>query len=113
MYGSVLTLYELEYSFANCSDPTTQTAIRQTIKFLHEDLDGLLTIQEQGAPLYGNLKAQLKQTAKLSRKVLQRHNIDLMLASTAIAESCVLVSGDQIHARLQPLHPTFRWECWW
>jgi len=45
---------------------------------------------------YGDLKARLKSKTGI-RKAIKKHNIDIMLAATALDYNCVLVAKDGIY----------------
>jgi predicted nucleic acid-binding protein len=49
---------------------------------------------------------------QLSAKGSKLHNIDLMIAATAISEECILVSRDSIYPDVQKLHPELKIESW-
>jgi predicted nucleic acid-binding protein len=45
-------------------------------------------------------------------KLLDQHNIDLILASSAIAEDATLVSNDKIFLSIKEIEPTLKLENW-
>jgi len=108
---SVLVLYELEYSFFNAPDDK-KSCIRNTIDAMLQDFDGILPVDQRTAPIFGELKARLKQKKHLSRKAMRIHNIDLILASTAISTSSVLIGMDRIYQDITEFYPEFRFENW-
>jgi predicted nucleic acid-binding protein len=107
---SVLVIYELEYSFYNAPEDKTP-AIRNT-NAIFNDFDAILPIVPSAAPIYEEIKANLKKDKNLSRKEMRKHNIDLMLASTAIDTSSVLVCGDKIYQYISKIHNDFVYENW-
>ncbi|QTA92992.1 type II toxin-antitoxin system VapC family toxin [Desulfonema magnum] len=108
---SVLVLYELEYSFFN-APADKKICIRNTIDSLLRDFDAVLPVEQVAAPVFGELKALLRKKKNLSRKEMRKHNIDIMLASTAIINSSVLVGADSIYGDIENLNPMFRSEDW-
>ncbi len=108
---SVLALHELEYSFCNAPDDKKER-IRQMITSILTDFDAILPINTETAPIFGKLKADLKRMKNLTRKEMRKHNIDLMLASTAIHFSSILVGVDAIYRDIARLHEQFRIENW-
>ena len=66
----------------------------------------------EAARVFGSLKAQLRTARQLSQEKIKAHNIDLMLAATAIAEDCTLVSGDGLYPDLRGLDPALQIENW-
>lgn len=110
VFISVLALYELEYGFANAPEEK-KSVIRKRISAAQEDFP-ILPLTAEAAGLFGSLKADFRQLRQLSDKVAKRHNIDLMLAATAISEECALVSSDSLYPDVQQLHAGLRLESW-
>lgn len=110
IFVSILTLYELEYGYANAPAERKPT-IRQRIEHTQTDFT-ILGLSPLAAQVFGTLKKKLRESRKLTERGSRYHNIDLMLAATAVVESCVLVSGDSIYRELEPFEPTFRHEVW-
>jgi predicted nucleic acid-binding protein len=108
---SVLVLYELEYSFFNAPDDKKRL-IRNTIRSVLQDFDAVLPLDRSAAPVFGQLKALLRKEKNLTRKEMRKHNIDIMLASTAISASSVLVGTDSIYRDIKMLNSEFRFENW-
>src|SRR5436305_9481848 len=57
-------------------------------------------------------RKKLRDSRKLTERGSRYHNVDLMIAATAIIESCVLVSSDSIYRDLGHFEPDFRHEAW-
>ncbi len=110
LFASVLSLYELEYGYANATDDLKPT-IRRRISAAQKDF-AFLSLLPEAARVFGRLKARLRIHRQLSKKASKSHNMDLMLAATAIIEGCTLVSADGIYSDLQQLDPTLRVENW-
>ena len=108
---SVLVIYEMEYSYFNAPE-NKKTAIRNTINSIIDDFDALLPINQSAAPIFGELKAKLKTKKNLSRKEMRKHNVDLMLASTAIDTSSVLVCNDDIYREISDLNENLIFQNW-
>lgn len=108
---SILVLYELEYSFFNAPDDKKEF-IRNTIISVLNDFDSVISLDAETAPIFGEIKAMLKQKKRLTRKQMRKHNIDIMLASTAICTSSVLISSDSIYSHIAQLFPLLRFEKW-
>jgi len=108
---SILVLYELEYSFFNAPNYKKQF-IRNTIISALNDFDAIISLDAETAPIFGEMKAMLKQKKRLTRKQMRKHNIDIMLASTAICTSSVLISSDSIYSDISELYPLLRFEKW-
>lgn len=110
VFISILALYELEYGFANAPEEK-KPAIRKRISDAQRDLP-ILPLTPEGAGLFGSIKAGLRQLRQLTDKRIKSHNIDLMLAATAISEKCTLVSLDSIYPDVQRLHTGLNVEIW-
>jgi predicted nucleic acid-binding protein len=109
-FVSVLTLYELEFGYANAPAELKPT-IRKRIEYVQTDFT-ILALSPRAAWTFGIMKKKLRDTRKLTEKGSRYHNIDLMIAATAVAESCILVSSDSIYRDLQSLEPAFHYEVW-
>lgn len=107
---SILTLYELEYSIFN-AHPEQKSGI-QWMEEETKNIFEVLPLTYFGAKIYGELKSRLKGFHNISRENIKKHNIDIMLASTAIAQQCVLVSGDNIFNVLTELNRQFKFQNW-
>ena len=110
VFVSVLTINEMEFGKANAPDDKAkiiQKDIQHTLKNF-----SLLILSIQGASLFGDLKKRLKDSRKISPGNMRKHNVDLMLASTAIVESSSLVSADSIYIELQQLESQLIIENW-
>jgi len=110
VFISILALYELEYGFANAPEEK-KPAIRKRITDAHKDFP-ILPLTTAGAGLFGSLKAEFRQLRQLNDKKVKGHNIDLMIAATAISEECVLISLDSIYPDVLQLHAGLRLESW-
>jgi len=110
VFASILSMYELEYGYANATDDL-KPIIRQRISEAQMDF-AFLSLLPEAARIFGRLKARLRLRRQLSKKASKSHNIDLMLAATAIIEGCTLVSADGIYSDLRRIDPTLRVENW-
>jgi predicted nucleic acid-binding protein len=96
---SVLTLYELTYGFLR------NPAHSRLLSILGEERVAIVPPPEAGAMVFAVLKRAYRGRTGAREKVIGRHNIDLILASTAIAGSAVLVSNDRIFRTLAEVEP--------
>lgn len=110
VFVSILALYELEYGYANAPDER-KPVIRQRISSLQSDFS-ILPLTPEAARLFGALKARFRNFRQLGKKSSKTHNVDLMMAATAITEGCILIAADSIYSDLQRLDPTLRIENW-
>jgi predicted nucleic acid-binding protein len=107
---SILSIYELEYGYANAREEM-KPAIRRKISAAQNHFS-LLPLTPEAARLFGILKARLRIIRQLNKKSVKAHNMDLMVAATAITEGCTLISADGIYSDLQRIDPTLRVENW-
>ncbi|WP_103920883.1 type II toxin-antitoxin system VapC family toxin, partial [Candidatus Venteria ishoeyi] len=110
IYVSVLTLYELGYGLANAPEDKKEL-VRKQIWQAPQDFE-LLPLFPEGAELFGDLKKALQTQRTLGARQMRRHNVDLMLAATAIVTGSVLISGDLGFDDLQGLHPELQFDDW-
>jgi predicted nucleic acid-binding protein len=107
---SILSIYEMEYGYANAPEDIRPT-IRRRISAVQSHFS-LLPLTPEAARLFGTLKARLATLRRLSKKASKSHNVDLMMAATAITEGCTLISADGIYSDLRQIDPTLRVENW-
>lgn len=107
---SVLSLYEMEYGLANAR-VDEKPALRQRIQNVQTRFP-ILELSLEAAQVFGQLKKSLVDSRGLKKKASKSHNIDIILAATAVAESCVLVSADSLYRDLQVFEPNLQLENW-
>jgi predicted nucleic acid-binding protein len=112
IYLSVLSIYELRYSLSNTEDEEKKGDILLLVQWCKNFFE-ILPLSEAGAAFYGELKTGLKNRTGMNRKAIKKHNIDIMLAATALDRDCVLVAKDGIYKNhLALLNPRLRTEDW-
>ena len=110
VYISILTLYELEYGWANAPDEK-KAVIKQKIAEAQQDFE-ILPLSPRGAQLFGVLKKAIKDSRSLTKENIKKYNIDVMMAATAITESCILVSADTVYTEIQRLNSELKLGIW-
>ena len=108
LYISIVTLYELEYSLSN--SPNTK---KEKIQFIIDNaliLFEVLDLPKSGATLFGKLKCQYKGETLTTKSNLKKNNIDFMIASTAITNSCIVISYDSIFETISKINTNLRTE---
>ncbi len=110
VYVSILTLYEMEYGYANAPDDK-KAIIRQQIQAVCNDLE-LLPLAKEATPLFGVLKKSVKNIKMLSSKNIKQHSVDIMIAANAIFYKCVVVSEDKLFVELAKLDTHLKIENW-
>lgn len=107
---SILTIYEFEYGCAKAPDDK-KPEISKRIDAAQRDFE-ILALSTQAARIYGNLKKELVEARRLDKKRSRVHNIDVMIAASAIHEAWTLVSADAVYAELQKLNAALALENW-
>jgi len=110
VFISVLSLYEHEYGFANAPEEK-KAVIRKRISDVQSEFP-ILPLTAAAAGIFGSVKASLRQVRQLSDKGIKGHNIDIMIAASAISEECVLVSLDSLYRDIQEIDPGLKLESW-
>jgi predicted nucleic acid-binding protein len=114
VYISIFTQCELEYGLENAFNDCKEM-IRDKITNIESDFI-ILPAQGDIAKYYGKIKKALKEKRGIGRENLKKHNIDLLIASTAISEECILVSSDGIFQDIPQLlknnKKTLKYENW-
>jgi predicted nucleic acid-binding protein len=110
VFISVLSLYEHEYGFANAPEEK-KAVIRKRISAFQGEFP-ILPLTAEAASVFGSVKASLRQVRQLSDKGVKGHNVDIMIAASAISEECVLVSLDSLYRDIQEIHPGLKLQSW-
>ena len=110
IYISIVTLYELEYGWANAADEK-KPAVRQVIDDVQRDFK-MFSLSTEGAKVFGELKKMIKNSRSPSKENMKKFNVDLMLAATAIVNKSILVSADSLYEELQRHQPSLQVKNW-
>jgi predicted nucleic acid-binding protein len=110
VYLSILTLYELEYGWANAPDEK-KDVLRQKITELQKDFTAL-PLSAEGAKVFGELKKIIKDSRLPSKENMKKYNVDLMMAATAMTANCTLVSADSLYSELQRVKGILQLDNW-
>ena len=103
VYLSMLTIYELQHAIS-CVESNLAEKFINTIKVMTEIFE-ITNLSKNGAAIFGKIKTRYRQATGTARKALERHNIDIMLAASAVSENAVLVSNDRIFERIHEIYP--------
>ena len=113
---SMVSLYELEYGVAHTDDEKIISESRRIIESIKKDKEiTIFSLTENAAKIFGEIKEQYRKQKGIGKKALQKHNADLMIASTAIEIKATLVSQDnkdKIFEILKNVRDDFQWEDW-
>ena len=92
---SIVSLYELEYGMAHTDNEEIIFESRRIIESIKNDQEiTIFSLTEVGAEIFGKIKEQYRKEKSIGKKALQKHNIDLIIAATAIEADATLVSQD-------------------
>lgn len=107
---SILSIYELDYRIAHAGE--TLKPELEILKSEVLEIFEITSLSLEGSKLFGELKKQYQEHTGVQDKPLQRHNFDIILASSALKENAVLVSNDRIFKNLAELITDFQFENW-
>jgi len=62
--------------------------------------------------LFADLKVLYKKKTGINKKAMKKNDLDILIASTAMAESATLISDDGIFEKLSEIEPKFKWKNW-
>ena len=72
----------------------------------------IFPLSKKGAKIFGSFKISIKESKMLNKENIKKHNIDLMIAATAIVENYVLVSADTIFPDISNIDSRLKLENW-
>jgi predicted nucleic acid-binding protein len=108
---SVITLYEAYYGLKNSEDEEQQEEIRQNIEYIQKFFE-IIPLDLKEMELYADLKVLYKKSTGINKKSMKKNDLDILIASTAMAENATLISYDGIFKKLSEIEPKFKWENW-
>ncbi len=108
---SIIVLYELVYGLNNINDTMQQKAVKEGIEFIKEYLS-IIPLDMKEVEIFASLKTKYKQSTGINKNAIKRHNLDLLIASTAIALDAIIVSNDMIFQKLSEIEPMLKYENW-
>jgi predicted nucleic acid-binding protein len=110
VYISVLTLYETQYGIVYAPEDKKQKMVE--VEEMMKQFLLLMPVSPDGADIFGRIKSEYRKTDTRERKTFDRHDIDFILASSAIAEDTTLVSNDKIFLAIKDIEPSLKLENW-
>lgn len=108
---SIIVLYELVYGLNNIVDEDEQKAVKEGIDFIKEYLS-IIPLDMKEVEIFASLKTKYKASTGINKNAIKRHNLDLLIASTAIALDAIIVSNDAIFKKLSEIESLLRCEDW-
>jgi len=117
LFVSVLTLYELYYGMTLRKKGGREQFAAQTLLTIEEieKRFTLLPLTGTGAPIFGEIKARYKERSREQeeeQETIKKHDVDLILASTAIEYDLIVVSNDNIFQKIKEMFPNLQVENW-
>ena len=98
---SILTLYELQYGIACVKDEPVKykrfLAVQNSVRRRFPTLP----LSGKGAEIYGEIKALYRKDTGIKNKPMKQHNVDFILACTAVDHDLILVSNDNIFQKIK------------
>lgn len=113
---SVLSFYELEYGIATRANRFPSKQIEQSQQALAEFQEGfqvlplLLSASKQFAQLKTKYRTKFQDSPPAHAP--KKHDIDFLIAATALDQDAVLISGDMIFEKLQAINPNLKLRNW-
>ncbi len=108
---SIVTLYEATYGLKHSEDEEQQEEIRQNIAYIRKYFE-IIPLDLQEMELFADLKVLYKKKTGINKKAMKKNDLDILIASTAMAENATLISDDSIFEKLSEIEPKFKWENW-
>jgi predicted nucleic acid-binding protein len=108
---SIVTLYEMMYGLKHSQSSRQQDEIRQNIEFVQKYFE-IIPLDLKEMELFADMKVLYKKTTGIGQKAMKKNDLDMLIASTAMAENAILISNDRIFATLMEIEPKFSWENW-
>jgi predicted nucleic acid-binding protein len=108
---SIVTLYEATYGLKHSEDEEQQEEIRQNIAYIRKYFE-IIPLDLREMELFADLKVLYKKKTGINKKAMKKNDLDILIASTAMAESATLISDDGIFEKLSEIEPKFKWENW-
>ena len=108
---SIISIYEYYYGIFNAPDDNLSQELLKAKDTLLE-LFKILPLTIKSAEFYGKIKSEYKKRTGTTRAAMRRHNIDIILASTALEQDAVIVSKDNIFSRIREFERRLKIENW-
>ena len=108
---SIVTLYEATYGLKHSEDEEQQEEIRQNIAYIRKYFE-IIPLDLREMELFADLKVLYKKKTGINKKAMKKNDLDILIASTAMAENATLISDDSIFEKLSEIEPKFKWKNW-
>lgn len=108
---SILTIYEETYGIKNSNDNARKSRFAKNIDFIKKYFQ-IIPLDLKEADIYADLKVAYKNHTGITPKDAKKNDIDLLIASSTIAENAILVSNDKIFEVIAKLDNRLKFENW-
>ena len=108
---SIITLYETNYGLKNSVDEIQKREISKNLDFIKKFFE-IVPLDLKEMDIYADLKVLYKKHTGINQKSMKKNDLDILIASTAIAKNATLISNDKIFEKLSEIEPKFKWENW-
>jgi predicted nucleic acid-binding protein len=108
---SIISIYEYYFGIFNAPDESLSQQLLKTKDTILE-LFTILPLTLKSAELYGKIKNAYKKQTGATRAGMRKHNVDFILASTALEQQAVIVSKDNIFSKIQEFEQGLQVENW-
>jgi len=108
---SIIVLYELVYGLNSVLSISEQNATRESINLIQDYLS-IIPLDMKEVEIFSKLKRDYKNHTGINKNAIKRHNLDLLIASTAIALDAILISNDKIFETLSEIEPNLKYQNW-
>jgi predicted nucleic acid-binding protein len=117
LFISVLSLFELYYGVELKKKEGKEQLAAQTLRVIEEIKKKftLLPLNGKEASVFGKIKTRYKVRSRKKdekKETIKKHDIDFILASTAIKDHLIIVSNDSLFRNIKELYPTLQVENW-
>lgn len=93
---SVLSVYEYEYGISLLKNKGFQKEFRNKLSSILEFIE-VIPLNVDASKIFGEIQSCYKQKTGMNSNAIKKHNIDCMIAASAISESAILMCNDRIY----------------
>jgi len=108
---SIITIYEENYGLKNSNDKKQQERFKKNLDLIQQFFE-IIPLDIKEMDIYASLKIAYKNHTGITKKDAKKNDLDLLIASTAIAIDATLISNDKIFKTLALLEPRLKYENW-
>ncbi|MCK5717489.1 MAG: type II toxin-antitoxin system VapC family toxin [Thiomargarita sp.] len=114
LYTSILSLYEMEYGIKHSKEQNIIDEMNIAVQDVKDEFQ-IVSLTENGAKIFASIKEQYRIQKIIGKKALIKHNVDLMIAATAIDIGAILITNDtkdKIPNIIKSFRTDFEWADW-